>query len=154
MAATAQEPTTPPPPARGHRWRAAGAVAVLVLLFLVLDVGYPRWTGRRADQAQTALYDTLEAAYAGTTSRDIDGLFVESFSPGDAGRFEDFFARAGGYRASALQGVDGGRGYQARYEITRSGQRRCVVATWRIDGLELDRRRGSACDPPDRGGSG
>ena len=140
------------PISRGWRPPLA-ALAALIALFLALDVVYPRITGRRADRDQAALYEDLRTAYAGTTSQDVDGLFVESFSPGDGGRFDDFFARRSGHRPSSLRAVDGGRGYEARYEQVRSGQRRCVVATWRTGSLDLDRRGGPACDvAPDDGG--
>lgn len=130
---------------QGNRRVRVTAVVGLLTVFLGLTVGYPWWTGHQADRAQTTLYDSLRAAYAGTTSESIDGLFVESFSAGDGGRFEDFFTRADGRKPDAIGAVDGGRGYQARYDTVVSGQRRCVVATWRIDGFTLERGAGSAC---------
>ncbi len=130
---------------RGRRGRVA-AGASLVAIFVGLTVVYPWWNGRRADHDLDGLYRSLSTTYGGTTSQDIDGLFVESFSPGDGGRFEDFFARAPGLKPYRITAVDDGRGYQARYGVTRSGQRRCVVATWRIDSLTLDRSAGAACD--------
>ena len=141
----AAEPGEGRPTGRGRR---LGAVGALVALFLGLTVVYPAWTGHRADQGQSAIYDGLDATYGGTTSADIDGLFVESFSPGDGGRFEDFFNRAEGLRPYRITAVDEGRGYQARYGLTYSGQRRCVLATWRIDGFTLERRAGETCEAP------
>ena len=79
-----------PAPAPGCRRRRWIPLTVVTLLFVAVDVGLPWYTGRQADREQAALDEALRATYAGTTSADIDGLWIESFSPGDAGRFDDF----------------------------------------------------------------
>lgn len=118
-----------------------------MLAFVLVATVYTQVVARKADRAQSELSAALAAAFAGTTSADVDQLYeddvVAAERESESGEL-DAFLRRGNVEPDYFRPIDG-LGYEARYGTGYGGQHRCVVVTWAPDGLYLTRASGKMC---------